>query len=116
MLVANKHHTVRPVFCRLASKKGAVHRVYEAKDSGIFDKDYRLTNTLEFNKHSSIEDIVARFNTVLQHPNKTSTFCVRFWRGLHQKLIDSEDLFKTPGTYSVSTAGQAFARIAHHIQ
>jgi hypothetical protein len=117
MLVADKHHTVRPVFCRLASKKGAVHRVYEGNDnSGIFDKDYRLTNTLEFNKHSSVEDIAARFDAVLQHPNKTSTFCVRFWRGSHRKLIDSEDLFKTPGTYSVSRAGQAFARIAHRIQ
>jgi hypothetical protein len=42
-----------------------------------------LTNTLEFNKHSSVEDIAARFDAVLQHPNKTSTFCVHFWRGLH---------------------------------
>jgi hypothetical protein len=117
MLVADKHGTVHPVFHRFGGEKDAVVRVYEGTNfQGIFDKYYSVRNTISFFSQDDVLQIAEALDTLLRHPNKKKTICIQFYGGSHRKLIQPHDLGENRCSYSVSVAGEAFARIAKRIR
>jgi hypothetical protein len=107
MLVSEKHHTVRPVFRRVAGTR-RLYNVHESQDS-IFGSS-NIRNHVEIHRRDNENSIALKLNEARRNRYTHVKFSISFYGGSHRKLINDHD------DNRISSAGIAFASIANRIR